>query len=1588
MAVNRAPKQWSLTRQETITSFESWKQNITYILSLDASFASFLLPNTTWLKKTRAAPLRGLTDDPEGTPNQRTAAQKAAHLDLMLGQIANFCPVISRNTITKNSTSIESIWQAIRAHYGFQSTGAHFIDLINISLKADERPEDLFQRLMAFVEDSLLHPSCGLRHHNEEITEEEEMSPSLENLVVLLWLHLINKDLPNLVKQKYGTELRSRTLASIKPEISQAMDSLLDTIQTNDDARVMRTMSSKFQPRFNSRSSTKPTCPLCVASHRPSSHFLSKCQFLPESDRKFIAKARLIGSLDEEEDHSTSPIEPEEPIIKQVSAFTLAPSSTRRVQVSLSPTIDMFYKSNRLTVTLDTGAETNMIRESVVRKIGAHIIKSNQLAFQADGKSPLHIKGETKLTLSFNNKQFTLNALVVESLDVEILAGMPFLNINDITIRPARNQVIFSDGSVQTYNNPGGRNTDCKPPTVGRTSAYVLKPPSATVWPGDFIELLVPSDLETGEIALEPRIESGDAFWPSPTITQAVDGKIRIFNNTSTPKVLKKNQQFAQILRVTDAATIPEEVTQQPAPKTFDAPPDPTTPIEVDPDLQLPANIRERFKSLHSQHASVFTPNFEGYNGATGPIKATVNMGPTEPPQRKGKVPQYARDKLVELQEKCDELERLGVLQKPEQVNVVPEYLNPSFLVRKPSGGYRLVTSFGEVAQYSKPPPTLMPDVNNTLQSIGQWQYLIKSDLTQAYYQIPLDRKSMKYCGIVTPFKGVRVYTRSAMGMPGSETALEELLSRILGDLIQDGIVAKVADDLYCGGDTPNELFQNWERVLQKLSENRLVLSARKTIIAPKSTTVLGWIWTSGQLRASPHRISTLTSCSRPSTVKSLRSYLGAYKFISRVVPNCSSFLAPLERLVAGKTSSDLIEWSTEAGDSFRASQQHLHSTDSITIPKPSDQLWLVTDGAVKYPGLGSTLYVQRNNDIKIAGYYSTKLKERQTDWIPCETEALSIAASIQHFSPYVVQSNHRTCILTDSKPCVQAYERLLKGHFSHRSRVTTFLSVASRFHVRIQHLSGTSNIPSDFACRNANECLVPTCQVCSFVNEMEHASVNKITIDDISNGSSKMPFISRPSWISLQSDCPDLQRCRSYLKQGTRPSKKLTNIKDTKRYLQHCTISKDGLLVVPHQEPFSPVKEKIIVPRKVLPGLLTALHIKLNHPTQFQLKQITSRYFFALDLDSSIRNINEHCHTCTSLKHMSNSPPPASTGDPPPSVGLSFASDVIRRFRQKILLVRETVTSYTSACIIDGEDHNELRNGLIQLCIGLRPLDGPPAIIRTDPAPGFNKLVDDPLLTQHRLSIEIGRVKNCNKNPVAEKAIQELENELLKLDHDNSVNESRLSIAIANLNSRVRSSGLSSREMLMQRDQFTGEQLPLQDRQLISDQHHRRLAINLHNNRKSDSHTSNPAIPEGSIVYIKAERNKTQSRPRYLVTMRDGPWYHLKKFSGDQLRNVTYKVHRNQLHHIPVPDLPASSPPSFDTEDPPPEEPIVLHLQETPPPALQPLVAPPALVAPPDEPSHEVNVVSPIPEERSAFYSKPERTKNPPKWMEDYVRY
>ena len=64
--------------------------------------------------------------------------------------------------------------------------------------------------------------------------------------------------------------------------------------------------------------------------------------------------------------------------------------------------------------------------------------------------------------------------------------------------------------------------------------------------------------------------------------------------------------------------------------------------------------------------------------------------------------------------------------------------------------------------------------------------------------------------------------------------------------------------------------------------------------------------------------------------------------------------------------------------------------------------LWIITDGAVKTPAIRAPIYVTLNNKLQLARFFSAKLRGRQVTWLPCEIEALSIAAA-KHFSPYII---------------------------------------------------------------------------------------------------------------------------------------------------------------------------------------------------------------------------------------------------------------------------------------------------------------------------------------------------------------------------------------------------------------------------------------------------------------------------------------------------------------------------------------------------------------------------------------------------------
>ena len=319
-------------------------------------------------------------------------------------------------------------------------------------------------------------------------------------------------------------------------------------------------------------------------------------------------------------------------------------------------------------------------------------------------------------------------------------------------------------------------------------------------------------------------------------------------------------------------------------------------------------------------------------------------------------------------------------------------------------------------------------------------------------------------------------------------------------------------------------------------------------------------------------------------------------------------------------------------------------------------------------------------------------------------------------------------------------------------------------------------------------------------------------------------------------------------------PSKKKTTIRDVKRYLQVATLGQNGLLVVEQSLPFQPRQYLTIIPRRVLSGLLTALHLRLNHPSKHQLQQVFQRYFYALDFEKEITTVSSSCAQCAAIAKLP---------------GLYFACDIMRRCRQKIIFIRDCFSSFTRASIISDERASTIQDAVIQLTTDLKSPDG--AEIRVDGATAMQSLVNDSVLIHQGLFLVVGCLKHLIKNPIAEKAVLELESEIKKAKPEGgTISPTLLAVVVNTLNSRLRNRGLSATEILFQRDNQPGSQITFSDAHMADEQYHKHLKNHPYSAKskatKGSAATKMYVYP-GDLVFLKDDGIKHTAHDWYIVS-------------------------------------------------------------------------------------------------------------------------
>ena len=1478
--------------------------------------------------------------------------------------IAGCCSRDHYMMVIRQATSLKWIWEELTVIYHHQHKGKEFLTIVDLSYNPSEQsPLSFYNSYRAKILENLKPAGTTVKwKSNLVLPKAETISPTFEDHILLTTLLIIDKRLPGKIKEIYGPRLEQGIfLMDMKVDILSNVTKILDDIEEDSNNAAIKVKNQEFQVsymgprgrgrqrgRYNSNYSSQRSsnqqnkfCRLCHLNRKPRNVVLTHeigdldCPSMSERDKEGIrAKYSVNAAIHTEEDEEDM-LEKmaslhgygeqvnvvdnvdninEDSIAKHHDAPSLTaeivkqhfhPTSQSNIHVIKpvpSQILTVYQSDIPIHLDLDSGCWISTVKLNFARKMKWNIQPNGQLAKIADGKTVLKSKGEIHEVFIRNAWTVKFSAIVMEELHTDAIAGNNFFKDNKVRQDISARTITIQNKYVVPETN---RNTDLPTNPI---NTIVTIPKATMILPEQSINLSINAE-DNKTVFVQPV--DGIKCKIQPQISKIKQGKVSIINNTNEPVKLSKMKLLIKEVKKVETNNT-DNTYKAMSMQTNTTATDNISNISINEDGMSKDQI-SRIKSIISENKSVFDQNLrQGYNQRSGTHYCKLKFANEErPSSRKVSCVQYNNQMNVLLQKVCDELTDQNVLGIPQRDNIEVQHVMPAFLRKKQkakdkpnneltTNDVRLVVNTCELSKYMKSLPAKISKPQDVYNALAKWKYIVKTDLHQGFFQNHLHKEGQKWCGILTPFGGLRFFKRGIQGLINQTEELDELLANLFNDMLTRGKLVKLADDLFTGGNTIDEAMDNLEEMLKICNFNNLKLSSSKTIILPKTVDIMSWIWSQGgTLAPSPHRKQALLEVKSEDilTVKDVRSWIGLYKTFLYHTPNLARIMDPFDKITSDKDSKDTITWTNELKMAFQNAKDNIVNIKEVYLPHPDDQLLIITDGARTPPGVGFVLQAKdKKGNIRTVRHYSVKLKPHHIKWSPCEIESVAFGTAIEAFYDIIKESTKPVIICPDSKPVCDATNLLKKGKFSLSPRIQTFLNNMGKISCEVQHISGKSgqNQIADFQSRNTPTCKAEICQLCNYVDHLAETIIdNKIATVHID-----VPYANRESWRNVQLQDKAITLAKNAITTGQLISKKPgKNNSDARKILSNATIATDGLLVVTRSLPFSTTKEeRIVIPSSYLPTLINQIHNQSNHPSKHQIKQIFEKYFYGVGVANVIDDRYSQCQVCCAMKKLPNSNKHQSTTNA--SIpGTHFGCDILKRARQIIMVIRDQFSSYTTADFINDETSESLEKSLIHLVTPIRHTGQ--IIIRTDQATGFQKACKSKILADLDIIIELGSSLNKNSNAVIDKGIQELEREITAISPgETPIDQAKLAQALMNLNSRLRRNGtLSARSILFSRDDKRMTNIVLDDTKLAEDQLLTREKNNSTHNQKIK--TVADTVDVGDHIMLNNNPKKHNIRDMFEIISKEDEKLSIKKVGGSRTITTRKKVYEVPIQHV-----------------------------------------------------------------------------------------
>ena len=411
-----------------------------------------------------------------------------------------------------------------------------------------------------------------------------------------------------------------------------------------------------------------------------------------------------------------------------------------------------------------------------------------------------------------------------------------------------------------------------------------------------------------------------------------------------------------------------------------------------------------RLEKLINQHSEVFE---EGLGTFTGPkAKIHVEVDAVSKFCKARPVPYAMRGKIEE------ELKRLQDEGTIESVQF-SEWAAPIVPIMKPDNSIRIFgdykTTVNQVSELDNYPIQKAEDLVATL---GGGEKFTKLDMSQAYQQLQLDHESKRYTTINT-HKGLFQYNR----LPNGISSAPGIFQRNMENLSQNipYVIARVDDILVsCAND--GDHFKNLEEVFKRLAKAGLQLKKGKCVFIEPQVTYLGHSVSKEGIQPMEDKVEAITNAPPPRNVSELKSYLGMINYYQKFLPNLSSVLALLHRLLNSKTH---WHWGKDQQQAFEQSKSFPMSSRLLVHYDNKTELILECDASQN--GLGAVLsHKMEDCSQHPISFAPQTLTKAERNFSNLEREALAVIIGQKKFHQYLY--DRQFILETDHKPLASLF--------------------------------------------------------------------------------------------------------------------------------------------------------------------------------------------------------------------------------------------------------------------------------------------------------------------------------------------------------------------------------------------------------------------------------------------------------------------------------------------------------------------------------------------------------------------------------------